>query len=76
MLRCVSKGGRAYGFDVDNAYIEDLDSGRALYITAAVHADPNQVVNDDGYDYPTTGAFLQALGASLAKATFNDDPKR
>jgi hypothetical protein len=69
-LLCVSKSGRAYGFEVDNAYLRHLPSGRAVFVTAAVYADPNKVVNDDGYAYHLTGAFMDELGAALAREVF------
>ncbi len=69
LLRYLNKGGRAYGFEIDNAYIENRHNGRALFVTAVIYANPNQVVGDDGYAYSgVTGPFLEALGASLAYA--------
>jgi hypothetical protein len=69
-LYSVGKSGRAYGFEIDNAYLRHVPSGRALFVTAAVYADPNQVVNDDGYAYHLTGPFMDQLGEALARATF------
>jgi hypothetical protein len=69
-LRGVSKSGRAYGFEVDNAYLEHLPSGRALFVTVAVHANPNRVINDNGYAYHLTRPLVEALGEELARDTF------
>ena len=66
-LRYINKGGRAYGFEIENAYVENRHSGRALFVTAVIYANPNEVINDDGYAYTgVSGPFLEALGASLA----------
>ncbi len=67
-LRGVSKSGRAYGFEVDNAYLEHRPSGRAMFVTVAVYANPNQVINDNGYAYHLTGRFVEALGEELARS--------
>lgn len=71
-LDCVSKSGRAYGFEIDNAYLRHAPSGRALFVTAAVYANPNRVINDNGYAYHLTRAFMEALGEELARAAFTD----
>ena len=34
-VRYVNKSGRAYGFHLENAYVEDRESGRAFFVTAA-----------------------------------------
>lgn len=47
--RVWSKAGRAYGFRVENAYVEDTKSGRAFFIAITVHADPDGTVNDNQY---------------------------
>lgn len=72
-LRCVSKSGRAYGFEIDNAFFRHEPSGRALFVTAAVYANPNRVINDNGYAYHLTRAFMEALGEELARAAFTDE---
>lgn len=68
-LRYVGKSGRAYGFHIANAYIENLEARRGLYVTAAIYANPNGIVNDDVYDYEgSTQPFMTALGGALARA--------
>jgi len=67
-LRYVNKSGRAYGFHLENAYLEDERSGRALFVTAAIYANPNHIVNDDDYGYAqTTVPFYEALGDTLGR---------
>lgn len=48
-----SKVGQAYGFVVENAYVVDKETSRAFFLTAAIYANPNEVVNDDKYAYDT-----------------------
>jgi hypothetical protein len=68
-LRYLGKAGRAYGFHIANEYIEDLESGRAVLVTAAIYANPDGVMNDDLYDYEgSTQPFMRALGDVVARA--------
>lgn len=68
-LRYVNKAGRAYGFHLDNGYLEDVQSGRAAFVTAVVYANPNGVVNDDDYAYEElSGPLLAVLGEAVAGA--------
>lgn len=70
-VRYVGKSGRAYGFHLENAFIADKSSGRGMFVTATVYANPNGVLNDDNYDYDdTTRPLLRALGEALARAVF------
>jgi hypothetical protein len=46
-----SKVGQAYGFLIGNAYVVDKDTGRAFFLTAAIYANPDEVMNDDLYAY-------------------------
>lgn len=70
-VRYVNKSGRAYGFHLENAYVEDRESGRAFFVTAAIYANPNGVLNDDDYAYEELSQpFLAAVGAGLSRAVF------
>ncbi len=70
-IRYVGKSGRAYGFHLDNAFIEDKETGRAFFVTATVYSNPDGVMNDDDYGYDeTTRPLLASLGAALARAVF------
>jgi hypothetical protein len=73
-VRYVGKSGRAYGFHLENAYIEDSQSKRGMLVTVSVYANPNGVLNDDNYDYDdTTKPLLSALGKALAKSVFGGE---
>jgi hypothetical protein len=72
-VRYVSKAGRAFGFHLDNAYIEDRESGRAMAVTAVLYANADGVLDDDRYEYDTvTRPFFDHLGETLAKAVLAD----
>lgn len=67
-IRYVNKAGRAYGFHVETAYVEDTRSGRAFVLTAVVYANENGVVGDDEYEYEqVTRPFFRRLGEVLAQ---------
>lgn len=68
-IRYVNKAGKAYGFHIENAYIEDISSGRAFFVSAAIYADHDGTVGDDRYDYAEVSApFFAELGELLARA--------
>jgi len=74
-LRYVSKSGRAYGFHLENAYIENTEDGRAILVTAVVYANPNGVLNDDDYAYDETSRpLLASLGEELARMYLRPSP--
>ena len=67
-IRYISKSGRAYGFHLENAYIENTANGHAMLVTAVVYANPNGVLNDDDYAYDETSRpLLASLGEELAR---------
>ncbi|MFO0613858.1 MAG: serine hydrolase [Polyangiaceae bacterium] len=67
-LRYVGKAGRAYGFLLESAYIEDTETHRAIFVAATVLSNADGVMNDDKYDYAETGRpILRAIGAAVAK---------
>jgi hypothetical protein len=68
-LRYVGKSGRAYGFHLDNAFVEDTETRRGFFVTATVYANPNGVLNDDDYGYDEISRpLLASLGKALAQA--------
>lgn len=68
-IRYVGKAGKAYGFHLDNAYVEDVKSGRAMAVTVVGYANANGVLNDDAYEYDTvTRPLLLGLGELLGRA--------
>jgi hypothetical protein len=65
----VGKAGKAYGFHLDNAYIEDRESGRGMAVTVVGYANANGVLNDNVYEYDTvTRPLLLGLGELLGRA--------
>lgn len=70
-LRYLSKGGRAYGFSVENAYVEDRRTGRAFFLAAALYTNRSGIVGDDDYEYRTVAdPFFADLGEAVARAIF------
>lgn len=43
-VRVYNKLGRAYGFSVDNAYVLNMETGQAFFLTAAVYTNDNGTV--------------------------------
>lgn len=67
-LRIVNKVGMAYGFTIENAYVEDTHSGRAFFVAAVVYTNANGVLNDDRYEYDSLALpFMADLGERLAR---------
>jgi hypothetical protein len=65
----VGKAGKAYGFHLDNAYVEDEKSGRAMAVTVVGYANANGVLNDNAYEYDSvTRPVLLGLGELLGRA--------
>ena len=74
-VRYVGKSGRAYGFHLDNAYIEDRETGRAFFVTVTVYANPKGVLNTDDYGYDEISRpLLRALGAALGRKLLLEEP--
>lgn len=68
-VRVLGKGGRAYGFAVENAYAVNERTGRCFFVTAALYANENGTLNDDRYEYATIAdPFMTRLGTVLARA--------
>jgi hypothetical protein len=64
----LSKAGRAYGFSVDNAYIVDQDTGRGVFVAAAIYTNADGILNDDAYDYQAVAdPFFSNLGEVVAR---------
>lgn len=67
-VRVASKSGRAYGFSIDSAYVEDRVGERAFFVTVALFTNADGVVNDGAYEYDTVATpFLADVGEALAK---------
>lgn len=68
-LRVYDKIGRAYGFSIENAYVEDLRTGRGFFLAIVLYTNPDGVLNDDAYGYEQLAdPFLDAVGAVIARA--------
>lgn len=62
-VRIYNKIGQAYGFLIDNAYIQNRESGVEFLLSAVVYTNADGVLNDDQYEYETVGfPFLRRLG--------------
>jgi len=63
-----NKAGRAYGFHVDNARIVDRETGREVFVAAAVYVNENGALNDDEYEYEEKSyPFLRGVGRAVAQ---------
>lgn len=70
-LRVLNKVGQAYGFTIDNAYIEDPESGDAFFLAACIYTNADGVLNDDRYEYATLAEpFMAALAREMAEMLF------
>lgn len=70
-LRVYDKIGRAYGFSIENAYVEDRRSGSGFFVAAVLYTNPDGVVGDDRYGYAEIAdPFFADLGEALARAVF------
>lgn len=76
-IRYVNKPGRAYGFHIENAYVQDTSTGRAFFVTAGVYVNENGVINDDHYEYDAISRpFFKDLGEALARRLLAGDQAR
>ncbi len=67
-LRYLGKGGRAYGFHMENALLIHEPLGRTLFVTAVIYVNENEVLNDNHYEYDQVGfPFFEALGGFLGR---------
>jgi hypothetical protein len=71
-LLVASKSGRAYGFLVDNAYVTDVKTGRAFFLTVAFYGNENGCLNDDLYEYTLAYSVLADVGELVAQSVFAD----
>jgi hypothetical protein len=72
--RIVNKIGLAYGFVTENAYVEHRPTGRAVFVAAVIHRNPNGIYNDNQYDYETTLAEMATLGEVVGRALVGEGP--
>jgi hypothetical protein len=62
------KLGRAYGFSIDNSYVRNPKTGRAVFVTAVLYTNSDGILNDEKYDYATIAdPFFADLGEFVAR---------
>jgi len=70
-LRIYNKVGRAYGFSIENAYVEDRRDGSGFFLSIVVYTNPDGILNDDRYGYEEIAdPFVEAVGELAARAVF------
>lgn len=62
-VRIFNKPGDAYGQMLDVAYIVDYEKKIEFLLSAVIYCNSDGIINDDRYDYNTTGLpFMKNLG--------------
>jgi hypothetical protein len=65
-LRIFNKTGGAYGQLLDVAYVVDYAAKVEFFLSAVIYCNSDGILNDDKYDYETTGKpFLKNLGQAI-----------
>lgn len=65
-IRVFNKTGDAYGQMLDVAYVVDYDKGVEFFLSAVIYCNSDGILNDDKYDYKTTGfPFMKNLGQTI-----------
>ena len=68
-VRVFNKIGLAYGFLIDNAYVQDETHGVEFLLTTVVYVNADGVLDDDKYEYDSIGfPFLRDLGRRVYEA--------
>lgn len=68
-VRVFNKIGQAYGFLIDNAYVQDETHGIEFLLSAVLYVNADGVLNDDKYEYDSIGfPFLRDLGRRVYEA--------
>jgi hypothetical protein len=74
--RIVNKTGEAYGFSIENAWVEDRLTGRALFVAATIYTNVDGVLNDDRYEYDEVARpFFTELGEAVGRALAASPPQ-
>jgi hypothetical protein len=64
----LNKAGRALGFHLDAAYVENTANGRSFYVAVGMFVDVDGTMNDDRYAYETVSfPFFVGFGELLAR---------
>ena len=68
-VRVFNKIGEAYGFLLDNAYVQDEAHGVEFLLSVVIYVNADGVFNDDKYEYDPVGyPFLRDLGRRVYEA--------
>jgi hypothetical protein len=68
-VRVFNKIGQAYGFLIDNAYVQDEAHGVEFLLSTVLYVNADGVLNDDKYEYDRIGfPFLRDLGRRVYEA--------
>lgn len=67
-VRIYNKAGKAYGFRVENAYVQDPKTKAAFFLTVAIYVNENGILNDGKYEYDEIAdPFIQAVAELVAR---------
>ncbi|PKQ64701.1 serine hydrolase [Raineya orbicola] len=67
-IRVFNIVGLAYGFAIDSAYIVDFENNVEFFLTAVIHTNRNEILNDNNYEYTSEAMpFLQLLSETIYK---------
>ena len=71
-LRVYAKIGQAYGFAIENSYVENVATGRGFFVAAVIYVNADGCIGDDRYEYESVAdPFFASLGEVLARAVFD-----
>lgn len=63
-----NKVGQAYGFTIENAWVEHPASSRAFVVSAVIETNANGILNDDRYEYEEVAfPFMADLGEVVGR---------
>ncbi len=67
-LRVYAKIGLAYGFAIENSYVENVATGRGFFVAAVIYVNADGCIGDDRYEYESVAdPFFASLGEALAR---------
>lgn len=76
-VQVTDKIGQAYGFTIENCYLQNPANGKAVFVTAVIYANSRGILNNDTYDYKTVAApFFADLGEVVARRWLADHATR
>ena len=65
-IKIYNKIGGAYGFLIDNSFIEDHENNVKFFLSAVIYTNANKTLNDDTYEYDSIALpFLGELGRHI-----------